>query len=472
MRRSTAAILALALATISLQPGHAQRRSVSVPLFGPSMHLPDPSRYPRTAKQYAGQILPDDEPSMVIAPDGTVWIVALHLRYGTALWRGRFGSVPPAFVGMPDHGIGGVDAAVAIGTGRSPALYAAALVPIPPPHEAWRIALTACRGGDIMPAFGSCTFYPHLAYGQHDRPWLASYGPSTVYLAYSARNENLLSGQMTVQRSDDGGMTWTIVGDPLASLSQGSQGPLHGWQGPIVVDPRNGTVYEDFVVASAPGGSDDRFNRIVVAASHDRGRTWRTTVAYQGRADEDDGNMWPGLAVDGSGRLYAVWSDRHDVYLTQSADGGTTWTLPARVDVSSADLRTSVIPWVAAGAARHVAVAWYGSTSRDNMSGNAQWRVWYAESSDGGDTFAQAPATGVIHDGPVCTKGDACDWTQRQLLELVGLALDPRTGRAAIAYARSIDFGDYHACFRAANCPQVYYVEEIGHTTATGNTQQ
>jgi hypothetical protein len=468
MRRPAAAILALALAAISLQPGHAQRRSVAVPLFGPSMHLPDPSRYPRTAKQYAGQLLPDDEPSMAIAPDGTVWIVALHLRYGTALWRGRFSSVVPAFAGMPDHGIGGLDAALAIGTGGSPSLYTAELVPIPPPHEAARISLTTCPAAKIGPSFGSCTFYPHLAYGQHDRPWLASYGPSTVYLAYSTGDGTVEAGQMTVQRSDDGGLTWITVGAPLASLGQA---PVHGWHGPIVVDPRNGTVYEVFVLASAPG-SGERFNRIVVAASPDRGRTWRTTLAYQGRADEDDANMWPALAVDRTGHLYAAWSDRHDVYLTRSADGGTTWALPERVDVPSADLRTSVIPWVAAGAAGHVAVAWYGSTSRDTMSGNARWGVWYAESSDGGDTFAQAAATGVIHDGPVCTKGDACDWTQRQLLELVGLALDPVTGRAAIAYARSVDFGDYHACFRAANCPQVYYVEEIGHATETVSTQQ
>jgi hypothetical protein len=39
--------------------------------------------------------------------------------------------------------------------------------------------------------------------------------------------------------------------------------------------------------------------------------------------------------------------------------------------------------------------------------------------------------------------------------------LDPRTDHAAIAYSRSIEFGDYRACRRAANCPQTYYVEEL-----------
>jgi hypothetical protein len=470
MRRSATATFVLVLTMVSLQPGHAQRPSASVPLFGPNVHLLDPSRYPLTAKQYPGQPLPDDEPSMVIAPDGTVWLTALHLHYGTALWHGQFGRTAPTFVGMPDHGIGGSDVAVAIGAGKPTALYTAALVPIPPPHEAARISVTSCRTGDITPTFASCTFYPHLAFGLHDRPWLATYGHSTVYLSYSTRAGSLSAAHMTVQRSDDGGITWITVGDPLAPLTHGGQSTVHGWHGPIVVDPRNGTVYEVFAVESTPGGGDDRFNRIVVAASHDRGRTWRTTVAYQGRPDEEDGNMWPGLAADSSGNLYAVWSDRHGVYLTRSADGGTTWTPAHRVDTPSRALRTSVIPWVAAGSSGHVAVAWYGSTSLDNLAGTAEWRVWYAESSDDAGTFVQAAATPVIHRGPLCTKGDACNWTQRQLLELLGLALDPRTGRAAIAYARSVDFGDYHACFRAANCPQVYYVEEIGHTTGAPST--
>ena len=94
------------------------------------------------------------------------------------------------------------------------------------------------------------------------------------------------------------------------------------------------------------------------------------------------------------------------------------------------------------------------------MGALGRWRVWFAESYDGGRTFAQVPTTGTVHHGPVCTKGDSCPWVQRQLLDDFGLALDPRTGRAAIAYSRSVEFGDYKGCRRAANCPQTYYVEE------------
>jgi hypothetical protein len=170
--------------------------------------------------------------------------------------------------------------------------------------------------------------------------------------------------------------------------------------------------------------------------------------------------MWPGLAVDAAGRLYAAWSDRHDIYLARSDDGGVTWAPPRRVDAPSPLLRSSVLPALAAGAAGHVALAWYGTAAAGNLEADARWRVWFAESHDGGRTFAQAPVTGTVHRGPVCTKGDSCPWVQRQLLDDFGLALDPRTGRAAITYSRSVEFGDYLGCRRAANCPQTYYVEE------------
>ena len=137
------------------------------------------------------------------------------------------------------------------------------------------------------------------------------------------------------------------MGDPLAGLEVNAAAPVHGWPGNLVVD-RGGAVYEVFVTDGPGQPGDDRFNRIVVASSRDGGWTWRDVTAYQGGAHEDDGNMWPGLAVDAAGHLYAVWSDCHDVYLARSDDGGVTWTAPRRVDTPSALLHTSVLPSVAA----------------------------------------------------------------------------------------------------------------------------
>lgn len=453
MRRIAVSLLAAALAlapratrAVPSQPSPLR------PVFGPSLHLLDPTRYPASDPHYPRQPLPDGEPSISIAPDGTVWVAALHLRYGTALWRGRFGLTRPAFAGQPDYGAGGYDVALALGTGTPANLYTASLTSPAAAIGAWRISATACSGGAVAANFGACAYYPHLVWGRHDRPWLAAYGRSTVYLSYETLGEGALAGRMTVQRSDDDGRSWRVLANPVAALA-GSGG---GWPGNLVVDQRNGSLYELF----ATGGEGESFNRIVVAISRDGGASWSDVTVYQGAPGEDDANTWPSLAVDAAGTLYATWSDRHHIYLATSRDGGGVWRVAGRVDQPMPGLRANLMPWVAAGASGHMALAWYGADSSDNLAPGARWRVIFAESRDGGQSFSQVAATGVIHRGPVCTKGDACPWIQRQLLEFFQLALDPRSGRAAIAYTRSIDFGDYRACKLAANCPQTYYVEE------------
>ncbi len=463
--------------------------NVPMPRFGPGVHLRDPLRYAANDPRYARQPLPDDEPAVAIAPDGTVWVAALHLHHGTALWRGRFAARTPLFVGQPDHGIGGDDIALAVARPPGAAVTslprqalttadaadaadaataattasATARVPVAPANlylasmvaGSGAIAATACPGGAVAGNFAACRFYPALDAAPHDRPWLASDGRATLYLSYT-RQTALLTGGVTVRRSTDGGATWTQAGSPTAAVATGTR----GWAGNLAVDPHRGALYQ-ILEMTAPGHDDGPFNRMVVATSHDGGATWRDVTVYQGSPDADDANMWPALAVDADGHIYAAWSDGHHVLMSSSSDGAAAWSAAARVDTPADGLRTSVLPALAAGAAGQVVLAWYGSTAADRLSTAAAWRVVFAASRDGGRRFAQTFATGVIHRGPVCTKGASCPYTQRQLLDLLGVALDPRSGRAAIVYARSTDFGDYRACRAAANCPQVYYVEQM-----------
>ena len=86
LARTTAAAL-LALAPVSAGP-HVQGvdhvAGATHPIFGPSVHLLDPSLYPASDHQYALQAVPDAEPSIAIAPDGTVWVAAIHVHNGTA----------------------------------------------------------------------------------------------------------------------------------------------------------------------------------------------------------------------------------------------------------------------------------------------------------------------------------------------------------------------------------------------------
>ena len=200
---TTAALLVLA--PVGARP-HGQRVDhvvdVTHPPFGPSAHLLDPSLYPPSDQHYALQPLPDAEPSIAIVPDGTVWVAAIHMHNGTALWRGRFGQARPAFVGMPDHGLGGFDVALAVSMGTPANLYIASLVPLTAPVVTSRVTVTACPASVVDVDLRGCTFYPRLAHGQRDRPWLAAYGRSMVYMSCVRRDENVLSGHRTVQGSD------------------------------------------------------------------------------------------------------------------------------------------------------------------------------------------------------------------------------------------------------------------------------
>ena len=55
----------------------------------------------------------------------SLWVTAIHMHDGTALWRGRFGQARPLFVGMPNHGPGGFEVALAVGVGTPANLYIA-----------------------------------------------------------------------------------------------------------------------------------------------------------------------------------------------------------------------------------------------------------------------------------------------------------------------------------------------------------
>jgi hypothetical protein len=143
--------------------------------------------------------------------------------------------------------------------------------------------------------------------------------------------------------------------------------------------------------------------------------------------------------------VYLVWFDNHHAYLDSSRDGGSTWSGPAQID--TAPVLAAAYPTVSAGAPGVVNVAFYGTDragdvndaqimDQPNAPGAAQWRVYLAQSRDGGQTFTQAAATGVVHTAAICTNGDSCstDSNTRDLLDDFGIATSHRRGPTSIAY--------------------------------------
>jgi len=154
-------------------------------------------------------------------------------------------------------------------------------------------------------------------------------------------------------------------------------------------------------------------------------------------------NLFPALAVDNFGYLYAAWSDNTDIYYSYSKTLGTTWSPAIKVTqgTTQAD-RSNVFPWVAADADGHVAIAWYGADAAGNSNTisatNTHWNVFVAESVNGHATapvFTLSQATDHSnHTGQIST-GGLTGSSDRSLADFFQIAIDPTNHRVNVAYA-------------------------------------
>jgi BNR repeat protein len=159
-----------------------------------------------------------------------------------------------------------------------------------------------------------------------------------------------------LQRSSDGGKTWT----KLAPISPGY--PLGGvYSAPIVTEP-DGTL--DVLYWQHPTNP----KTLTVSPGHqyfsrstDGGKTWSPQVAVGARAGTIALPVWwinGSLDVDRAGILYASWDTQQGssdtAWLAWSTDGGKHWSSPLRV----ASSRSGHLIQVAAAGRRNVYVAW------------------------------------------------------------------------------------------------------------------
>src|SRR5713226_4009041 len=166
----------------------------------------------------------NSEPEISIAADGTMGIVGLSwLKSGTNLWTGPFGSTP-TFQGVIDAALqqpgkrvfGGGDADVDMGSTGT--LHASTLIfLVNPTFRAAQLGVSAitCPGAATKFDPSHCTSQI-VDTTQSDRQWITSDG-SRVFISYHDSGNSTL---IHVQRSDDDGLTWRRVGDPV--VGQGS----------------------------------------------------------------------------------------------------------------------------------------------------------------------------------------------------------------------------------------------------------
>jgi hypothetical protein len=352
--------------------------------------------------------------------------------------------------------IGGSDVDVAAAPERDPLgnynVYTAALGPL-----RTNIALSySPDGGTTWITIPSATVPALLL----DRPWLSASGPCTVHMVYLALFGDPL-GVIPVVAFGWFMNTYDVCGpnDAVTSITgvQMLTPDTFVLMGKFGVDASRRSRYRGSFYAPSekcrPGGIDlTKYNyclggkEIFVSYSRD-GTNWtRRHIANIPRGAMES---WNGTVATGStGRVYMSWFDAKNVYFSSSSSGGSRWSRPKRINVAPS--LAGVYPTMAAIGRDTVEIAWYGTNrkgdandaramGRANGRTSAQWRVYWARSRDGGKTWSQQPVSPVVHVGRLCTLGGECDNAKdapynNGLLDDFTMTINPRTGRASIAY--------------------------------------
>lgn len=284
-----------------------------------------------------------------------------------------------------------------------------------------------------------CTAVPGIGV---DRQWLAidsNGGTSAVgggadagrlYFDYDNVEQDVATGgnnQLVMNESVDGvhyGAGCQSAGLPCPLPPAVISGD-EGIPGNVIVDNVRGSRFQHRVyaihtdsasnavlVASCSGKPGDHTAATVAADCTDptqvnpsdpqrRNVNWHET-AVRAPGSYETGQLFPSIASDANGNLYAAWSEYPTgkdsngnivptgagaIKLAVSRDGAQHWSRP--ITISPVSLKNDVMPWVVAGSPGRVGVAWYGSTTgkKDGQWGpdpvdNASWNLYYTMSTN------------------------------------------------------------------------------------------
>jgi hypothetical protein len=154
------------------------------------------------------------------------------------------------------------------------------------------------------------------------------------------------------------------------------------------------------------------------------------------------GDIFPAVAVDEAGTVYAVWVDEidHNVYYAFSIDEGQSWSDVRQINGNEAN--SNVFPWAQAGDPGKLAVAWYGSSSHLDSDFMPSWYnnrqaatafPWFGyaslitNASTASPSFAQQKFTDQpMHYGQICNQGLGCTVSggDRTMADFMALYLD------------------------------------------------
>ena len=196
-----------------------------------------------------------------------------------------------------------------------------------------------------------------------------------------------------------------------------------------------------------------------VAPGQRTGIAFRNVLVPSSPGGGDVDQLFPVLATDSAGNVYAVWVDGadHNVYYSSSTDQGSTWTPPIRVNTGPAV--TNLFVWTHAGEPGSLAVAWLGTDQVGDPNEFPSWfndpqgstaYKWFGyvasitKATSKAPTIAQQPFTEKpMYYGQVCTGGIGCSATggDRTMADYFSVNLD---GNGALRFVYNDVTSQHH----------------------------
>ena len=167
-----------------------------------------------------------------------------------------------------------------------------------------------------VPAAGA---FPNIPGRANATPSIAAAG-SVVAVAWGGSANG--KGDVFVAVSRDGGTTF---GSAVQVNTVPGEGRLNGEMPPrVALGSSSGSSLPEIVALWTARGTA---TEIKTARSHDGGRTFEKPTALQAPGAAGD-RGWPSLALDGTGRVHAIWLDHRGLAAAREARGGASGHKP------------------------------------------------------------------------------------------------------------------------------------------------
>lgn len=275
-----------------------------------------------------------------------------------------------------------------------------------------------------------------------DREWIAWGGPNAPtgpLTIYETQNSGACVPGALFQfwRSIDDGQSFVPVGvvgaDDLSQLGYTADATVEGGvEAKLAVDQVSGAIYIAWATQAIEDATGATTRILVVSRSGDGGATWTSHLAYAGPVGTSIQNLFPVIAVDHGGNVYAAFSTQlagqnMGVYLVTSTDRGASWSGAQRLNPAD---QTAVFPAIAAGDNGRVDLIWIGTASASVSDPSNQWNIFFGQSRNADKSSARWStgqiSTQVMHRGDICNRGLNCNifGGNRDLADFISVTVD------------------------------------------------